>query len=1171
ATPNTPFPPFESDTIAGPDSTPVLITVPVSGGQFDASHRVVFRGSADKEALLVTRKNVTLRGIVFEMPTGAASVAALSIKAGGAVVDGCLFRPVSTAASASGPAVHMEPGDTQGLRFVNNVVWGYSQGIRIQSPSNAIRILHNTFIDEPQLNSTPTVGLVGAGGTLAPVVANNWFSGIDTPYVGFAGKGAVLDHNAYALPAGNPLKDLQETGTIDSVDRLSQLDLSQNDFAAQLADAVDRNMECDAFEPCNGLYAGSSSNSHGPTVATDFTGRARTGKPDIGAVDAKSDPSTVRGVLGMDVRAISASAGGHEKLAIRVTPKTYDPQDVDFVYVWWSETAATPFDGNKPVRKYPRSALDAGSIADTLTGLKSLTTYYVHAALGKVVGGQIKIGYGYTHSAMTDFKRDTSDCRFTATSLVCPATGGVFSVPDGLAKDQYFTKVTFAQPDSGTVKAPQVIYPGTEILRGRVKVFPTLPLITLTVESAALKAKGSKQSWKAEVTIKSNPIGIIAEQNLELYVLRDSASAPLFVPTWSIRAEGTDAVLTIEGHQAGTFTYAFGSQVASTQSATILQSETEQPPVFNFADSSVTSVPFKFRGTGFATGNPLVVVTPIPTAGLFTTEYQTVVGGRHKNPSLILSSGYEDVDTSIRNDRLYRYFQRAVAADAKSAAPAGRVKPFALKEISREDFSGKVLLSTPSLAISGAGEAQEVNLNLTIDRQYRNPDAYSPASGHGSNSIEVLFTVFDGSSVTRSSGYIRTRFTDADLTSLEKSQRSPGKWNLFAFPWDEAESRNLNHVMMDDPDASWEPSKRRIMRYKGSGSGEAAFETYNGTNASAFKYDEGRAIWSASADFYTPRPIAATSLDYKPFKLELTAGQWNDFGLPFNFPIKWTDILAANPTWPRGIKVWRYVPDKLTWEPLLAEPDKTQSVVHPWDGLTVFPAAGQFPAGSAPSLIIPVLDSSRSAAPMVPTAKIAAGQAHWTAKVIAYNSTAAMGLWIGVQDREDAFGKAPEVPGQDFRLYLKEQAPQGDQLVSGLHRAFIGDWQGHWALQGSANGEGIRLRAGENPREIPLYLVEALSGKVTALSPNAEAALSPEDLRTGDYHLVAGDSRYLKGVLDGLVPLHMLDLSNYPNPFTSATLIRYALPDSYGKAEFRLKVRDSRGRLVWEREFRGSN
>jgi hypothetical protein len=208
---------------------------------------------------------------------------------------------------------------------------------------------------------------------------------------------------------------------------------------------------------------------------------------------------------------------------------------------------------------------------------------------------------------------------------------------------------------------------------------------------------------------------------------------------------------------------------------------------------------------------------------------------------------------------------------------------------------------------------------------------------------------------------------------------------------------------------------------------------------------------------------------------------------------------------------------------------------------------------------------------MVPSAKVAANIPYWTAKVVAYNPTASMGLRIGMSDREYAFPGPPDVPGQDFRVGIARMGPDGKEILSELVQGPEKGWQGHWALTATAPKEGIRLRIAENSREVPIHLVESLSKKVVALGSGSEVALTGEELKSGDYHIVAGDSRYLADVLNGLVPLHMLALSNYPNPFSGSTLIRYALPESFGKVEFRLKIRDSRGRLVWERTQKGSN
>jgi hypothetical protein len=294
--------------------------------------------------------------------------------------------------------------------------------------------------------------------------------------------------------------------------------------------------------------------------------------------------------------------------------------------------------------------------------------------------------------------------------------------------------------------------------------------------------------------------------------------------------------------------------------------------------------------------------------------------------------------------------------------------------------------------------------------------------------------------------------------------------------------------------------------------------------------------------------------------MRLKPGEWNDIGLPFNFPMKWADIIKASNLNTATFKVWRYTTPKDNAPGTWGIPLTGTDMVHPWEGLTVKPAAADT------VLVFPVLDSSRSTTPL--TKRAAAGI--WSARIRAYDATASMSLRIGKGGSENVTPEAPDVPGQDFRVGLKRLGPAGPEALSEYIKAGD-DWRGHWSLAGRASKGGIRLAVEENRGKTPLYLVELLGRKVVSLAPGTEASLSEEDLKNGDYYLVAGDSRYLEDVLAGLVPMHMLDLANFPNPFSHATLIRYALPESFGKVEFRLKVRDSRGRLVWEKTIRGSN
>jgi hypothetical protein len=435
----------------------------------------------------------------------------------------------------------------------------------------------------------------------------------------------------------------------------------------------------------------------------------------------------------------------------------------------------------------------------------------------------------------------------------------------------------------------------------------------------------------------------------------------------------------------------------------------------------------------------------------------------------------------------------------------------------------------------------------------------------------VEFTIFDGAKISRSRVFVRTRFSDGDVHFSERSNYIESKnvtpvWNLYSYPWDEADTGSLARIVERD---KWDGDNMRLLTYKGSGGdGAGDFVSYTGSNPGEIKYDAGFASWSGATNPYTPKVSTGTSLDFEPFSLSLVPGLWNDFGLPFNFPIKWADILKESGLEATPPEAWRYIRPKkeangsvtpASWDKVVAA-----TVLLPWQGYSIKPAG-------AVNLKFPILDSSRSG---TPAPKVSAQpEGSWTARLEAFNSTALMSLDIGMGSKEAVFPEAPDVPGQNFRFALKRTRSDGEEAVSQYVQPLAGTWQGHWALKASASqgAKAISLRLSNSSREIPIHLVDVLHKTATPLSQDAAIQLTEADLRANDYHIVAGDKSYLDAVMDGLVPLHLLSLTNYPNPFAGATLFRYALPESFGKVEFDLKVRDFKGRTVWEKKIRGGS
>jgi hypothetical protein len=75
--------------------------------------------------------------------------------------------------------------------------------------------------------------------------------------------------------------------------------------------------------------------------------------------------------------------------------------------------------------------------------------------------------------------------------------------------------------------------------------------------------------------------------------------------------------------------------------------------------------------------------------------------------------------------------------------------------------------------------------------------------------------------------------------------------------------------------------------------------------------------------------------------------------------------------------------------------------------------------------------------------------------------------------------------------------------------------------------------------------------------------------KQGDFHLVAGDEAFARDVLAGLAPRNALAFTNFPNPFSGITRLRYALPYSFRAVDYQVTVLNMKGQKVWEKQLSG--
>jgi hypothetical protein len=211
-------------------------------------------------------------------------------------------------------------------------------------------------------------------------------------------------------------------------------------------------------------------------------------------------------------------------------------------------------------------------------------------------------------------------------------------------------------------------------------------------------------------------------------------------------------------------------------------------------------------------------------------------------------------------------------------------------------------------------------------------------------------------------------------------------------------------------------------------------------------------------------------------------------------------------------------------------------VIEPWSGYTVRPSA-------AVTLRFPVLDSARSMRALNKTAR----PALWSATLWAADEHAFAELNLSKSAYSRRVPAAPMIPGQTFRAAFG----RGADLWGGVHESAAQGAEGHWSLRFSkeAGFKGLTVQLREfRGQEIPLAEVEQ-----------------------GDFHIVAGGPEYVESFLKGVTGAYHLRLVNFPNPFGAQTSIRFSLPGTFSDVDYRVRIFDFQGRLVWEKIWKGGS
>jgi hypothetical protein len=672
--------------------------------------------------------------------------------------------------------------------------------------------------------------------------------------------------------------------------------------------------------------------------------------------------------------------------------------------------------------------------------------------------------------------------------------------------------------------------------------------------------------------------------DIKVYRMDHGDSSLHFVPSWGVTTSGNNTILSIASKQGGTFLFSTGPKTDQPTGSVFPEAPAGEYDLTTSSGES-PAVTLYFTGANFVTANPLIMISVIPAGSMMGS---TVFGQNWFAPNHIASPDLPSLGAEIQGTWSQEYYKEMARRSAL--------------EINRGPGFGQIPITIPADNNSYANGTKLVSLNNKIEGGVLPRDSVTiqpselwvePGTRRKfTRGLEFIFTVFDGGRVSMARTLMKARFSGS-LDSKKKDQIEVAdiaridtrNWQLVSYPWADniAATKNFYGIVGAVEKKEWNDLRHRVLQYTGV---LGAYIEYEGEPDVDIIPDAGHAVWVATwgkrnLDVeVSPKSEGGTTLDNQPFSVIVPANQYFDFGLPFNFPMKWGDIdsasgytgtymgteaFAYNPNWKvfdwEGSTTdnpkWIQDPNQQTWIPL-----HDTTTMYPWSGCAIRNAT-EF------NLVFPVIDYERSTHLTTgPVLKTAAQNTGYKVVVLASNATAHVHVTMGKQNTQQIVGEPPMVPGQDFQFFLKGKDYQGKtRNLSWDIQSMQNGLQGHWPVQArflKPSGKiSISLLKKENLSDtMGVYLVESVSKKVWPLDKQGTTvSLSQSQVEEGIFSIVVGDEEYARN----LSAEHLMKFVNAPNPFSASTVFSFTLPLSLGKLEgigYALKIYDVSGKVV---------
>ncbi len=1116
--------------------------------------------------ITITRPNTQLVGFLLEKIDEATP--AVTLGANQVTLDANILR-FQTENEVAGDIIRISgTSATDSLTISNNVVFNGTAALKFAGPG-FVKVLNNTFIDKDSvsiaLSQDPSVTT-----GLNVIVASNHFSGNGVahgaPFSNTLSSSMFqLQRNVFAssepelFDLTNPAPRLLPGPEILSVRTHNPTDPSL--FISTFVESkLETALSCKLDEECSSLNFGASPSY---PVARDLFGRVRKAPNDVGALEDRYDSAWTSGRI-----SVSTIENEADSVTIDFTSLNYDTTTYKYLYIWYSkgelENTIPPISEAINQNQIDVSTLGPGGLGGlqlTLgaSGLDSNgnITYTACQAFGTAANGP------NAHAGCVEFTTPNvikeGGCSGAVPGQRCPENLDSWGFTDNLygTVKTYYTWEKASQNVVANPVSGGSIDAGIKASIPQLQLYDSLPYINADFSYQTTDPTEAENNF-----FKINfelPSTAVIPSDLQVYRVTTS-NRIFYVPSWSVEVNGLVSTVSIHSREQGRFYFTRGAQVATPGGTLSLESlETAIDTGTNLVDINLT-------GAQFITSNPFIAVAALPAGSMADDIFDPDYFSKFQ----IFNTSLGSLGSELQGNWTFNYFNafREALSTGTLASGFGKIPV---------DFTVDEETFTAAMAVKGLGSVVEATTgdipSTSLSVNIKNGDnvyAKTRTQRKVTRGLEFMVAVFDAGKVSFSRVVAPVSFGSSTENALQQSSggeiagtdeavfadvviKQAKTWELFSYPWAEdvdAEDMMLNAI--GSTANKWDKYNQKIARWDGS-----KYVEYDGNSTDGFQLDKGKAIWVAVVDksknYFTPRSNGGQTLDHQLQSLSLISGVWNDFGIPYNFPINLGDLRAASGNY--AGEIWEYSPEEKSWIQLVSD----TTSLFPWKGYTTLPPAPQ-------TLIFPNIDNQRSDNPALSKRRKSAHK--YQLAVDVYNSSATQHIFIGQGLNEKTMGKAPLVPGQNFSAYITANMEENKEYSYSVKK-FEGNMNSLWPLhidfQKGSDLVQVKKSNWAGPDSLQSFIWDAKTNKIFSLSENP-VLLKKSQIESGEFYLAVGNSEFA----ESLKSLNAHQFVNFPNPFTSITQFKYSLPpvSNLGQVPYELTIRDLRGKVL--RQFKGN-